>query len=100
MAEEDERKGDYYAPRSERFDVVMLRAGVAQHVAKPDDFKRVSVVAREAFGARSDAAVLAAEAAGYQLVTVVNPGGTSDAENQARRRAHEAEFPATDRTKI
>ena len=38
-------QGDYDAPRGETLDVVMLKAGVAAHDAKPEDFRRVTVQA-------------------------------------------------------
>lgn len=99
MADNQTPKDDYYTPHSESFAVVMLKNGVAPHTAKPDDFLRVSVVARDAFSARSDAQVTAAEAT-HQVVQVMNPGGFCQAESDARRRAYDDEHPAFDRTQV
>lgn len=99
---EDPRNGPYYAPRAERFDVVLLKDGVAPHTAKPEDFRRLPVTADGGpYNARADAAVLKAEAEGYTIVQVVSPGHRPEAERDAIRRAHEAAMgPPLDRAKI
>jgi len=91
----------YAAPRNQSFDVVMLKRGVGSHVATPADFKRVRVVAEGPYDARSAPDVAAQETAGFDVLRVCGPGGTTHEEHQATLRAHQAEAGAPlDRTTI
>jgi hypothetical protein len=93
--------GDTYPTHRENFDVVMLKTGVSPTTAKPDDFRRVNVVAGSPFEARQAAEVAAAEAEGWATQDVKPPGSPSELEHQAGLRAHEAAMgPPTDKTKI
>jgi hypothetical protein len=95
------KTGDFYAPRAERFDVVLCKDGVGTHAAKSDDFKRVNVQTEEgAYGARSLPEILAAEKEGYTVVSVVPPGQLTEGERMARQRAHDDTYGAFDRTKV
>lgn len=92
---------DYGAPRTETFDVVMLKKGVAEHAAKPADFLRVRLTSESAYAARSEKEVTAAEAKGFVLLKVTGPGQTTHEEHQATLRAYEAANGGPlDRTKI
>lgn len=97
----DPRNGDYYAPRDERFDVVLCKDGVGHHAAGVDDFRRINVTTDQgAYGARSLPEIEKAMGEGYSIVSVVPPGHLTEGERMARQRAHEAEFGAFDRAKV
>jgi hypothetical protein len=104
MGDDDQREkkgSDYYAPRAEPFDAVMLKTGVSPLDAKPDDFMRVHVVATDAAAAREGDEVKAAAATGYQLHQLVGPGVRTQDEHRAQERAHqEALGPRRDRTAL
>lgn len=95
------KTGDYYAPRDERFDVVLCKDGIGAHAAGLDDFRRVSVRTDQgAYGARSVPEVEAAEKEGYTIVSVVPPGQKTEGERMAQQRAHAAEYGELDRSKV
>ena len=84
--------------RREHFEVVMIRSGVSEFAAKPEDFSRVQVEALDSISARWDAKVAAAEAAGARIHAVLPPGHASEAEAQARQRTYNG--GVQDRAKI
>jgi hypothetical protein len=97
----DPRRMDFYAPRDERFDVVLCKDGVGHHAAAEGDFKRISVQTdRGAAGARNLPEVEALEKEGYNIVSVVPPGLLTEGERMARQRAHDDTYGAFDRTKV
>lgn len=97
----DPRNSDYYAPRDERFDVVLCKDGVGTHAAGSDDFRRLSVRTDQgAYGARSLPEVAAAEKEGFTVVSVVPPGQLTEGERMARQRAQAAEYGEFDRSKV
>lgn len=100
MTEDEKRARDYGAPRTEAFDVVLVKDGVLPHAAKPEDFKRIPLTAEGAYAARSHAEVDAAEKAGFTVLQVMGPGQATEAERMARSRAQDAIYGAFDRTKV
>lgn len=97
----DPRTGDFYAPRDERFDVVLCKDGVGHHAAAEGDFKRIPVQTDQgAHGARQLPEVEAAEKEGYNVVSVVPPGHLTEGERMARQRAHDEIYGSFDRSKV
>lgn len=92
---------DYMAPRTETFDVVLLKNGLSTLSATSEDFKRVTVTTTEgAYGARSAPEVEAVAATGFNVYQVTSPGVFTEGERLARQRAHDKEFGAFDRSRI
>lgn len=92
------KHGEYDSPKSENFDVVMLKKDVLPHKATEDDIKRVNVSAEGTWNARSAPAVEAAEKEGWTILQVTKPGFLNEHERAARERAHH--IALTDRTKV
>lgn len=90
---------DMYFPRTQSFDVVLLKKGTNTVQAKPEDFTRVSVRADSVSEAEKDAAVEAKKKEGFVVHKCVPPGYTTESEIDARRRAHEERFGIGDRSK-
>jgi hypothetical protein len=74
--------------RSEPFEVVMLKLGVSEVAAKPEDFRRVPIEATDPLQAMQSDAVAKTE--GYRPLFAARPGVLTDPEVHARRRAFEA----------
>ena len=103
MPKPDERPGvddDEYFPRTQTFDVVILKKGVNTVTAKPEDFRRVQVRADSVSEAEKSAEVMAALGGGFIVHKSVPPGYTTEAEVDARRREHEERHGGGDRSKI
>jgi hypothetical protein len=88
---------DGYPQRKEMFDVVMLKDGVNDLIAKTADFKRVPIEAEAPFAAMTHPDVQAA-AKGFRVLFAVPPGVATEPEIHARRREMEGE--TVDRSKI
>ena len=78
-----------YPVSTEPFDVVMIKNGVSEFTALPDDFRRVPVVAQDPMKAQMDPGVLAAEAEGYRCMLASRPGIQTQAEVLARVRLYD-----------
>lgn len=85
-----------YPTRKEMFDVVMIKKGINDMTAKPEDFKRVSVEATDPIAAQTDDKVIAENE--YRVLFATRPGVPTDPETMARRRVYEGHV--TDPTKI
>ena len=77
----------YEKPRKEHLDVVMLKLGVSDLTATPEDFKRVQVQAPDADAATFEPQVTALEKE-YRVLTATPPGHETQAEMLARHRAY------------
>lgn len=82
--------------RTEAFDVVLIKNGVAPHTAKSADFKRVRVTGTDTIDALTSEIVGAEK--DYRPLFATPPGAITEPEAMARSR--ELEGPATDRSKI
>lgn len=80
-----------YFQRNESFDVVLCKKDVNPMTAKPEDFKRVAIMAPEPSLAGDDDEVKKIVGDGYRQVEVVATGRPSDHETMARHRAANAE---------
>lgn len=78
---------NYEKPTTQPFDVVMLKLGVSEQTCKPDDFKRVPVMAVDQLNAINDPKVEAAEKE-YRVLGAVPPGHQTEIEMSARSRAY------------
>ena len=87
-----------YPVSIEPFEVVMLKQGVSEFTATPDDFRRVPVVAADPIKAQQDPDVLAAEQEGYTVMLASRPGIQTQAEVLARGRLYDCSV--TDKCKI
>ena len=85
-----------YPEHKEDFEVVMLKDGVSELDAKPEDIKRVHVNAVSSLAAQMHDDVQKFE--GHKAVFVAKPGVPTDLETHARRR--ELEGAPVDYTKI
>lgn len=85
-------------PQTENFDVVLLRNGVNELTAKPDDFRRVPVVATGPLAAVMSGEAAAVAAEGFTILHAATPGVATGPEAMARQR--ELEGPPIDRSKI
>lgn len=85
-----------YPTHTEMFDVVMLKKGISQLTAKPEDFKRVKVTAPDPLSAQMHDDVL--KESGYLALFAAKPDVLTDPEIQASRR--EIEGVAVDRSSI
>lgn len=90
--------GAGYVERKEHFDVVLLKKDVSEMAAKPEDFKRVAVVAPDPLRAQQTEEVAKVIKEGYRPLAAVPPMVQIDAEIHARRRAIEGHD--LDRSKI
>lgn len=90
---------DMYFPRTQNFDVVLLKKGTSPIQAKPEDFTRVHVRADSVSDAEKDAAVEAKKKEGFVVHKSVPPGYSTEAEVEARRREHDERFGIGDRSK-
>lgn len=86
-----------YPEHKEDFDVVMMKDGVSELTAKPEDFKRVSVTAKDPIDAQTSETVQK-EMKGYRVLFAVPPGVMSDPEIHARRRT--MDFDTVDKSKL
>jgi len=103
MPKPDESPGaedDLWYPRTQSFDVVLLRKSVNTVTAKPEDFRRVQVRADSVSEAEKSTEVMAALGGGFIVHKSVPPGYTTEAEVDARRREHEERTGSGDRSKI
>jgi|GEM_PF-2311039 len=103
MPKPDESPGaedDLWYPRTQSFDVVILKKNVNTVTAKPEDFKRVQVRADSVSEAEKSPEVLAALSGGFIVHKLVPPGYTTEAEVDARRREHEERHGGGDRSKV
>lgn len=91
---------DLWYPRTQSFDVVILRKSVNTVTAKPEDFQRVQVRADSVAEAEGSPEVAAALGKGFIVHKSVPPGYTTEAEVDARRREHEERHGTGDRSKI
>jgi hypothetical protein len=90
---------DTYPVHTELFDVVMVKDGVSHNDAKPEDIKRLPVVASGPLAAQiSDEAMAFAAKEGYTAVHATKPGVLTELESLAMRRQMEGSVP--DRSKI
>lgn len=85
-----------YPQHTEDFEVVMLKNGVSELEAKPEDIKRVPVTANNTLAAQMDESVQNEKE--HHAVFVSKPGVPTDLETHAQRRALEG--PPIDKTKI
>lgn len=85
---------DFFPTRTETFDVVMLKTGISEFAAKPDDFKRVTVEASDALQAQLHDDV--AKEKEHRVLMVTAHGALIEAEVLALRRAAEDEAKATE----
>jgi hypothetical protein len=71
------------------FDVVLVKAEIGAHVAKPDDFVRVRVEAESAYSAHfhDEVQKLVGGTPKHHVLHVVNPDQVTHAEMQAQHRA-------------
>jgi hypothetical protein len=83
----DQGTADEYVVPQQAFDVVCLKDGVSELMAKPEDFKRVPIDAESPYHALMNAPV----EQGFRPMWAINPGVLSDAEIHARRRSFESE---------
>lgn len=90
---------DYYVPRGQNFDVILLKKGVNGMEAKPDDFKRISVTADSVAQSQEDPEVVAA-LKDFDYVQATAPGHRTEFEIGAQKRAYSEAYGETDRTKI
>lgn len=95
MPEQPHQTPHNYPHRQEDFEVVLIKEGVSDLDAKPDDFKRVPVSASSPLQAEMDDKC---KVKGYRTMFTAKPGVLTDPEIQARRRALEG--PTTDKSKI
>lgn len=88
---------NYEKPRTEAFDIVLIRRSVTEQTATPEDFKRVPVTAPDTLAALQDPALepLAAE---WRTLWAVPAGHQTDPERQAQARAYNGK--PTDPSKI
>lgn len=103
MPKPDESPGaedDLWYPRTQSFDVVLLKKNVNTVTAKPEDFKRVQVRADSVSEAEGSAEVKAAAGKEFIVHKSVPPGYTTEAEVDARRREHDERHGTGDRSKI
>ncbi len=79
----------------------MLPVGVSPLAAKPEQFRRVPVEAKDPLAARlhDDVTKAAAEAPGYEVLFTARPGEETDLEMRARARVQDEVFPL-DRSKL
>jgi hypothetical protein len=87
-----------YPVSTESFEVVLLKQGVSEFTATPDDFRRVSVRATDPIMAQHDPEVIAAEQEGYICLLASRPGIQTQAEVLARGRLYDCSV--TDKSKI
>ena len=78
-----------YPVSTEPFEVVLLKQGVSEFTATPDDFRRVPVWATDPINAQQDPDVLAAEKEGYICLLASRPGIQTQAEVLARGRLYD-----------
>ena len=84
-------------PTTAPFDVVMLKLGVSETTCKPDDIKRIRVMAVDSLNAIWDPLVVDEEKE-YRVVHTTPPGHETQIEMAARSRAYNG--GATDPKKI
>lgn len=86
--------------KKQRFEVVLLKKGVAETGATPEDFKRIPVEAEGTAAAMFSDEVDKAcgEAPGWQRLFAAMPGAMTPVEVQARARVHNT--ASIDRSKI
>lgn len=89
-------EAESYPVHKETFDVVLLKHGVSEMVAKTTDFKRISVEASGPLQAQMHDDV--AKEKDYRAIFATKPGVLTDPEVHARRR--EMEGDPVDRSKI
>lgn len=85
-----------YPKHSEDFEVVLLKHGVSELDAKPEDFKRIPVTAESTLAAQMHPDL--AKEKDYRPLFVSKPGVPTDAEVHAQRRVLEG--PKVDYTKV
>jgi hypothetical protein len=84
-------------PDTSPFDVVMLKIGVSEQTCKPEDIKRIRVMATDQMNAIWDPKVVAEEKE-YRWVHTTPPGHETELEMSARSRLYNG--GATDPKKI
>jgi len=84
-------------PNTAPFDVVMLKLGVSEQTCKPEDLKRIRVMAADQMNAIWDAKVVAEEKE-YRSLGAVGPGHETEIEMAARSRYYNG--GETDKKKI
>ena len=87
----------YEKPRTEPFDIVMLKRTANELMAKPGDFKRLAVTAADSISARWLPEVVALEKE-YRCIGAVPPGFRTEAEAMAQQREYAG--GGTDRANI
>jgi hypothetical protein len=94
MAEDNKTTPHNYPTHLENFEVVLIKKGVSDLSAKPEDFKRVPVQASNPLQAQTKDE---AQVDGYHVLFAAKPGVLTDPEIMANRRAID---PPTDPTKL
>lgn len=80
---------DTYPVYEQHFEVVLMRRGVSEDAAKPEDFVRVAVTARDQVQALLKDEVKAAAGTEYNVVLAAPPGVQTGPEIMARRRVQD-----------
>lgn len=75
-----------YPTYDQHFEVVLMKKGVTEDAATPDDFKRVAVVAKDQVAAMMSDEVTAAAGEEFRAVVATPPGVPTGFEQMARRR--------------
>ena len=86
------REKDWDVIHQQNFHVVILKTGVTDMDAQPEDYRRVDVRAGSIGKAYESAEVVAAlaEDGGYQIVRAMPPGVRTEGEINAQKRAYTA----------
>lgn len=87
----------YEKPRTEHFDVVLLKRSVSEFSATPGDFKRIAVEAADPISAQADPKVMEEEKE-YRCLGAVPPGYQTEPEMMAQQRTYAGNV--TDRANI
>lgn len=95
MSDDKKTTPHNYPKHLEDFEVVLIKDGVSDLSAKPDDFARVAVQAENPIAAQMRDE---AKKKGFRVLFAAKPGVMTDPEIQARRRAMEG--PPIDRSKL
>lgn len=77
---------DTYPVYMQHFDVLLMRKGVSEDAAKPEDFKRVPVVAKDQVQALLDDNVRKEAGDDFHVVLATLPNSPTGPEMMARRR--------------
>jgi len=81
---------DSYPVYEQHFEVVLMRKGVSEDAAKPEDFVRVAVTAKDQLAAMLADEVHTAAGTDFNVVLATLPGQPTGPEMMARRRVMDA----------